>query len=191
MDGGPDPLLALGAWAGEVIARRLPSAGTAPPFRGNSGSCSWFAAGPSSPRGAGPRWPTGSQAQALRQQKQATVCAQARSLGGKSSLFSLYCTQRPVRRYRTGHPGGVPRSPRIHIMAGLSSTEVQCRLRSVCPARGRHLGLHVSAGGEAAPSAGECAQTSLVLMASVGGGEAQPPAPRAWSSTGIRSPAGV
>lgn len=36
-----------GAWTGELTVRELLSAGTLPPFRGNSGSCSWFAAGPS------------------------------------------------------------------------------------------------------------------------------------------------
>lgn len=51
-----------------------------PAFRGNSGSCSWFAAGPSflPQLGVRPSRPAGSKTQAFCQQQQATGWAQAR-----------------------------------------------------------------------------------------------------------------
>lgn len=62
MGHGPKPKLHLSAallalwWLGWELLLKLPSAGVLPAFRGNSGSCSWSAAGPSllPPVGAGP-----------------------------------------------------------------------------------------------------------------------------------------
>lgn len=78
---------------------------------------------------------------------------------GKASYSAWVTLRGQWWWHQTGCPWGhALESPSIHLMVAVSSTEVQCRLRPVCPPRGRHLSLHVSAGGEVAPSASEYGQ---------------------------------